>query len=113
MQTRVSDVASQAAWDSRNRGDASSGKLAKAAREFESILLASWLEKMNQTIAEGDGDQDPGHDSLTSLGMQAVATAISSRGGIGIAHMIEQQLGGRSGVEEDGPVLEKPEREKK
>lgn len=71
---------------------AASPKLAKAAREFEAILLQSWLEKMNQSFVGSEDSQDPGHDTLSSLGTQAIAGALAARGGIGIAHMILRQL---------------------
>ncbi|HUI82845.1 MAG TPA: hypothetical protein VL240_01410 [Candidatus Binatia bacterium] len=71
---------------------ATSQKLARAAREFESILLQSWLEKMNQSFVGESGSQDPAHDTVSSLGSQAIATALAERGGIGIANMILRQL---------------------
>ena len=69
-----------------------SPKLAKSAREFEAILLQSWLEKMNQSFAGLEESQDPAHDTLSSLGTQAIAGALAARGGIGIAGMILRQL---------------------
>jgi Rod binding domain-containing protein len=38
-------------------------KLTKAAREFESILLQNWLEKMNHSFAGSDQSQDAAHDT--------------------------------------------------
>ncbi len=67
-------------------------KLAKAAQEFESILLASWLEKMNQSFVGSEESQDPAHDTVSSLGTQAIASALAARGGIGIAGMLLRQL---------------------
>jgi Rod binding domain-containing protein len=69
-----------------------SPKLAKAAREFEAILLQNWLEKMNKSMAEDKDSQDAAHDTITSMGAQAVATALSARGGIGIASMLLRHL---------------------
>lgn len=69
-----------------------SPKLKKAAKEFEAILLTQWLEKMQQTFSNSDQDQDPAHDTLSSLGTQAVATALSERGGVGISSMLLRQL---------------------
>jgi len=71
-------------------------KLAKSAREFEAILLEEWLEKMNQSFVGPEASQDPAHDTISSLGSQAIATALAARGGIGIASMILRQLGRRS-----------------
>jgi Rod binding domain-containing protein len=67
-------------------------KLAKAAQEFESILLASWLEKMNQGFVGSEESQDPAHDTVSSLRTQAIASALAARGGIGIASMLLRQL---------------------
>jgi Rod binding domain-containing protein len=69
-----------------------SQKLVKSAREFEAMLLQSWLEKMNQSFSGVDKSQDAAHDTVNSLGMQAIAQALAARGGIGIAHMIVRQL---------------------
>lgn len=69
-------------------------KLAKAAGEFEAILLASWMEKMKQSFAAaGDSEpEDPARDTLEGLGNQAVASALAARGGIGVARMLLHQL---------------------
>jgi len=77
-------------------GVPTSPKLAKAAREFEAILLQGWLEKMNQSFAGLEKSQDPAHDTLSSLGTQAIAGALAARGGIGIADMILHQLQART-----------------
>ena len=71
---------------------ATSPKLVKAAHEFEAMLLQSWLEKMNKSFAGESGSLDPAHDTVSSLGTQAVAQALAARGGIGIANMILRQL---------------------
>src|SRR5271165_2035884 len=69
-----------------------SSKLKKAAQEFESILLQSWLEKMNQSFVGASESQDAAHDTVSSLGTQALASALALRGGIGIASMLLRQL---------------------
>ena len=68
------------------------GKLAKAAQEFEAILLASWLEKMNQGFVGTEENQDAAHDTVSSLGTEAIASALAARGGIGLARMLVRQL---------------------
>lgn len=73
--------------------EAPSAKLLKSAREFEAILLQSWLEKINQSFVGSSESQDPAHDTVSSLGTQAIATALAARGGIGIAHMLLTRLG--------------------
>lgn len=71
---------------------APSPKLKKAAQEFEAILLTQWLEKMQQSFSDSEQSGDPAHETLSSFGTQAVATALSERGGIGIARMLLRQL---------------------
>jgi Rod binding domain-containing protein len=79
-------------------------KLAKAAQEFEAILLTSWLEKMNQGFVGSEESQDPAHDTVSSLGTQAIASALAARGGIGIAHMLLRQLQPAKPVATEGSV---------
>jgi Rod binding domain-containing protein len=81
-----------AATEVSGQASPASSKLTKAAREFESMLLQNWLEKMNQTFAGSDQSQDAAHDTVTSLGTQAISTALAARGGIGIASMLLRQL---------------------
>jgi Rod binding domain-containing protein len=74
-----------------------SQKIERSAKQFESILLASWLEQAEKsfaTVPGGDGDEnsDPGKDQLKSYGVQAVASALTNAGGIGIAAMISKGL---------------------
>ena len=93
-----------------NEGTTVSPKLAKSAREFEAILLQSWLEKMNQSFAGLEESQDPAHDTLSSLGTQAIAGALAARGSIGIAKMIVRQLERRPSA--DSETASAPERQK-
>jgi Rod binding domain-containing protein len=72
-------------------------KLAKAAQEFEAVLLSHWLEKMQQTFSNSDQSGDPAHDTLASIGTQAVASALAARGGIGIGNMLRRQCRGSAG----------------
>jgi Rod binding domain-containing protein len=69
-----------------------SSQLKKSAQEFESILIQSWLEKMNQSFVGTSESQDPTHETVSSLGTQAIASALAARGGIGIARMLLRQL---------------------
>jgi Rod binding domain-containing protein len=81
-----------------NPAAGASPKLVKAAHEFEAILLQNWMEKMNQGLLGDSGSLDPAHDTVKSLGTQAIATALSARGGIGIARMILRQLAAKGGT---------------
>src|ERR1700722_20905620 len=84
------DWARRAAAPSLARG-------AKAAREFESFLVGSLLDSLEKTFATVPGETDvPGQDEYSYLGRQALASAVTAAGGVGIAKMIEQHLGGGS-----------------
>jgi Rod binding domain-containing protein len=93
MSNRMSKQAEQLA------GNPDQQKIERSATEFESILLGSWLqsaEKSFGTVPGGDPDSedaDPGKQQFQSYAMQAVATALSKAGGIGIASMISSHLG--------------------
>jgi Rod binding domain-containing protein len=73
------------------------GKIDKAARDFESILLGEWLEKAEKSFGSVPGSNpsdntDPGHDQCQSIGCEFLAGALSKAGGIGIASMISKHL---------------------
>jgi Rod binding domain-containing protein len=85
-------------------GASPSPKLVKAAHEFEAILLQNWLEKMNHSFPGDNSSLDAAHDTVSSLGTQAIATALAARGGIGIAKMILRQLAGKEPQAETGQV---------
>jgi Rod binding domain-containing protein len=73
------------------------GKIDKAAKDFESILLGEWLEQAEKSFATLPGagpseNTDPGHDQFQSIGCQFLSGAMSKAGGIGIASMISKRL---------------------
>ena len=66
---------------------------ARAARDFEASLIGSLLESMEKTFAALPGQDSPaGADDYNYLGTQALAQAISARGGFGIAALIVRHL---------------------
>lgn len=72
-------------------------KIEKSAKEFESILLGSWLQQAEQsfgTVPGGDGDDgaDAGKDQFQGMAMQSLGTSMTAAGGIGIAKVISKQL---------------------
>ncbi|MGA2849189.1 MAG: hypothetical protein ABSE46_09345 [Terracidiphilus sp.] len=70
-------------------------KIEKGAKEFEAILVGSWLQQAEQSFATlpgGEDDQDPGRDSMMSLGVQTLSTSMAASGGIGIAKMISKAM---------------------
>lgn len=72
-------------------------KIEKSAKDFESILLGSWLQQAEQSFAtlpggDEDGDSDAGKDQFQGIAMQSLGTSMTAAGGIGIAKMIAKQL---------------------
>jgi Rod binding domain-containing protein len=72
---------------------ANDSQLRRATSDFETMLLASWLEQMRESYSlEKDEESMAGGDNLNALATQAVASAISTRGGIGIGRMMYDRL---------------------
>ena len=68
-------------------------KLRRATEEFEAILLSSWWEQMQKSFpAASESEQEPGFDTLRELSYRALAVALASRGGIGVASLMLRQL---------------------
>jgi len=70
-------------------------KIEKGAKEFEAILVGSWLQQAEQSFATLPGaedSQDPGRDSMMSLGVQTLSTSMAASGGIGIAKMVAKAM---------------------
>ena len=71
-------------------------KIEKGAKEFEAVLVGSWLQQAEQSFATvpgaDDDDQDVGRGSMMSLGVQTLATSMASSGGIGIANMVGKAM---------------------
>src|SRR6201999_3810452 len=69
-------------------------RLKSAAHEFEASLMKEFLKPLQHDDLfsedkDGDADEDGGSDSsLMSFGSEAMAKAISERGGFGIATKI-------------------------
>ncbi len=85
------------------------GKIDKAARDFESILIGEWLEKAEKSFASVPGadankNNDPGHDQFQSIGCQFLAQGLSKAGGIGIASMISKHLKTVEAQKDDDPT---------
>lgn len=76
-------------------------KLKRAATEFEAMLLAKWWSSMKESaLGEQDDSTDAGHDTLDAMGVQAMSSAVASRGGLGIGAMLVRSL--LSNAEEGG-----------
>ncbi len=89
-----SDSALSAPTASPSRDEA---KVEKAGKDFESILLGSWLQQAENSFAtvpggDGEDDADAGKDQFQGIAMQALAGSLTRSGGIGIAKMISSHL---------------------
>src|ERR1700733_3684274 len=76
-------------------GASDDAKIEKGSKEFEAILVGSWLQQAEQsfaTVPGADEDQDPGGQQMRSLGVQQLATAMAANGGLGIGKMIAKAM---------------------
>jgi len=72
-------------------------KIEKSAKDFESILLGSWLQQAEKSFGSVPGgddedDADPGKDQFQGIAMESLGNSMTAAGGIGIAKMIVQAL---------------------
>ena len=72
-------------------------KIEKSAKDFESILLGSWLQQAEQSFGslpggDDEGDADAGKEQFQGMAMQSLGSSMTAAGGIGIAKMISKQL---------------------
>ena len=87
------DLQLRAAQAASASGEAA--KIGKAGRDFESILLGSWLQGAESSFGSvpgGDEDEDAGGEQLKNIGVQQLATALAGSGGIGLGKLIAEQL---------------------
>jgi Rod binding domain-containing protein len=66
-------------------------KIAKAARDFEAVLISEMLKSARESGGgiTGDADeQDETNSTMLELGEQQFAQALSASGGLGIAKMV-------------------------
>jgi Rod binding domain-containing protein len=76
---------------------AENAKIEKSAKDFESILLGSWLQQAESSFGsvpggDGEDDEDPGKEQFQGMAMQSLGASMTASGGIGIAKMISKQL---------------------
>ncbi len=93
----ISNISAPAsAFDAQNDQLLQHAKIAKAGKDFESILLGNWLQGAEESFAKvpgGDGDDDDaGSGQFQGIAMQALAGSLTASGGIGIAKMITRSL---------------------
>jgi Rod binding domain-containing protein len=78
-----------------SKAETDSAKIDKGAKEFEAVLVGSWLQQAEQsfaTVPGVDDDQDVGKDTMMSLGVQTLATSLAASGGIGIGKMVAKAM---------------------
>ena len=69
-----------------------SSKMVHAAQQFESILLNSLFGSLQHSFALIGEKADSAASNYDYLGMQALASTLAARGGIGIANRIIASL---------------------
>jgi Rod binding domain-containing protein len=78
------------------KGGNDDAKIEKGATEFESMLLSTWLQKAEESMATvpgADDDEDSaGREQMMSLATQTMASSMAATGGIGIAKMIAKAM---------------------
>jgi len=68
-------------------------RVTHAARQFEAVLLNSLLGSLEHSFSALPGKKpDSIADNYHSMGMQALASTLAARGGMGIANMIVHNL---------------------
>ena len=76
-----------------------------AAHEFEAVLLNTLLGSLEHSFASLPGkDPEAGSDNYQYLGMQALASTLAARGGVGIASLIVRNLLHTKGQGPSGPA---------
>jgi Rod binding domain-containing protein len=78
------------------RAGTDDARINKSAKDFEAMLLGTWLRQAEDsfaTVPGADDDEDTtGKDQMMSLGVQSLAESMAASGGIGIAKMIAGAL---------------------
>jgi Rod binding domain-containing protein len=74
----------------------SDAKIDKGSKEFEAILVGSWLQQAEQSFTSlpgaDDDNKDVASDQVMSFGVQALSTSLAASGGIGIGKMIAKAM---------------------
>ncbi len=96
QQTREARMLQQAQQLQSEQGTDNDAKIDKGAKDFEAMLLGSWLQQAEQSFATVPGaedDDDAGNrDQMMSFGVQSLAQSMANSGGIGIAKMIAEAM---------------------
>ncbi len=91
--------------------DAPSPRLARAAHQFEGMIMDELLKPMTNgdALSDADEDSDSGAGSggaLSDFATETLGQSLSERGGLGIANRIIQRLSHTSNQGENGKVTQ-------
>ncbi len=100
VQTSYHDFSGFAQLRAEARQDAA-GASKEVAKQFESIFIQIMLKSMRDTVPEGGLFDSSQMTMYQEMYDQQIALDMSHRGGIGLAEMIERQLGGNAAPVED------------
>ncbi len=94
-----------------NTTNADHRQVAKVSQEFEAVLLTTFLAELEQSMGSVPGSAEDGLSSqYRSFGTEALASALSSAGGLGIGRMIAQSLERTSPSSSSGQAKPWPEK---
>lgn len=93
------DLGSLANLRARSNGDDQQGALKEAAKQFEAIFLNMMLKQMREASFGDPLFDSSASDSYRSMFDQQLALNLSETGSLGIAKVIERQLGGQLAAE--------------
>jgi len=93
QQLSAADATSFALTARNPGGSCVTNKVHESATEFEALLVGQVLDKLEHTFAPSDDQSaDPARDTVSSLGMHAVAQLLAQRHTFGIADMLQRAL---------------------
>lgn len=82
--------------------------VAKAAQQFEAVLLRSMLSSLEKTTKLGGADSSNGSSLYSSMMVDALADSLAESGGIGLADAIVKEISPKEqGVALGGPPVTK------
>jgi Rod binding domain-containing protein len=93
-------------------GATTDARIRKGSKEFEALLLGSWLQQAEHSFASvpgGDDGDDSQRDQVMSFGVQSLATFMAGSGKFGIAEMVAkamEQRADKAGQAASDPSLE-------
>jgi Rod binding domain-containing protein len=75
-------------------GTTTNARIQKGSKQFEALLLGSWLQQAEHSFASvpGGDDDDSQRDQVMSFGVQSLATFMAGSGKFGIAQMVAKAM---------------------